>query len=285
MKGKMATRLLGQPQKKGREREPRAAAGQPRMMMCPGLSGPAHGPSSLLPILPAGRRRLIGNSALPHLVAVQVQSARPRPRRRSLRVNPTGPIVARLRELLSRSVPLLKRPSPLPAHGDLAAPAQWRRPPHPRQGEAAPRPQLAAAGSCGARPPHKPRRSYCPELPRSLCQALLPPANLGAGVQLHNGDDLTYSLRAKKAVLFRPDNGFLGLNLKGRLLIDKEFKPTKTSGAVELAWTILDFKQGQDVRLKVGYELDDKVPYFQLRENSWTLNAYMDGKWDVRFEM
>ncbi|XP_002454850.1 outer envelope pore protein 21, chloroplastic isoform X4 [Sorghum bicolor] len=50
-------------------------------------------------------------------------------------------------------------------------------------------------------------------------------ANLGAGVQLHNGDDLTYSLRAKKAVLFRPDNGFLGLNLKGRLLIDKEFKP------------------------------------------------------------
>ncbi|CAD6248844.1 unnamed protein product [Miscanthus lutarioriparius] len=110
-------------------------------------------------------------------------------------------------------------------------------------------------------------------------------ANLGAGVQLHNGDDLSYSLRAKKAVLFKPDNGFLGLNLKGRLLIDKEFKPTKTAGAVELAWTILDFKQGQDVRLKVGYELYDKVPYFQLRENSWTLNAYMDGKWDVRFEM
>ena len=118
---------------------------------------------------------------------------------------------------------------------------------------------------------------------------------------MHNGDDLTYNLRAKKAVLFKPDNGFLGLNLKGRLLIDKEFKPvtfshiakqkyascqscpvpcdlinhtttllsvsacapwslqTKTAGAVELAWTILDLKQGQDVRLKVGYELYDKV--------------------------
>ncbi|XP_066319952.1 outer envelope pore protein 21, chloroplastic-like isoform X3 [Miscanthus floridulus] len=69
-------------------------------------------------------------------------------------------------------------------------------------------------------------------------------------------------------------------------LFVRHFYPqTKTAGAVELAWTILDFKQGQDVRLKVGYELYDKVPYFQLRENSWTLNAYMDGKWDVRFEM
>jgi hypothetical protein len=28
-----------------------------------------------------------------------------------------------------------------------------------------------------------------------------------------------------------------------------------------------------------------QVPYFQLRENSWTLNAYMDGKWDVRFDV
>lgn len=113
---------------------------------------------------------------------------------------------------------------------------------------------------------------------------------------MHNGDDLAYSFRAKKAVLFKPDNGFLGLNLKGRLLTDKELKPvifsskntlavspvcvillttpqccsqsqacapwslqTKTTGSVELAWTILDLKQGQDVRLKVGYELCDKV--------------------------
>jgi hypothetical protein len=28
-----------------------------------------------------------------------------------------------------------------------------------------------------------------------------------------------------------------------------------------------------------------QVPYFQLRENCWTLNAYMDGKWDVRFDV
>uniref|UniRef100_A0A0D9Z0M4 Uncharacterized protein n=1 Tax=Oryza glumipatula TaxID=40148 RepID=A0A0D9Z0M4_9ORYZ len=27
------------------------------------------------------------------------------------------------------------------------------------------------------------------------------------------------------------------------------------------------------------------MPYFQLRENNWTFNAYMDGKWDVRFDL
>ncbi|CAL5020412.1 unnamed protein product [Urochloa decumbens] len=109
-------------------------------------------------------------------------------------------------------------------------------------------------------------------------------ANVGVGVQLHNGDDLTYSLRAKKALPFT-SNGLLGLNLKGRLFTDKELNPRKRTGAVELAWTVLDFRKGQDVRLKLGFELYDKVPYLQLRENNWTMNAYMDGKWDVRFDM
>jgi hypothetical protein len=31
------------------------------------------------------------------------------------------------------------------------------------------------------------------------------------------------------------------------------------TGAVELAWTVLDFRKGQDVRLKLGYELNHKV--------------------------
>uniref|UniRef100_K3YVG0 Outer envelope pore protein 21, chloroplastic n=2 Tax=Setaria italica TaxID=4555 RepID=K3YVG0_SETIT len=109
-------------------------------------------------------------------------------------------------------------------------------------------------------------------------------ANIGVGVQFHKGQRLTYNLRAKKALPFTSD-GLLGLNLKARLLTDTEFNPRKRTGAVELAWTILDFRKGQDVRLKLGYELYGKVPYLQLRENNWTLNAYMDGKWDVRFDM
>nr|CAB3451613.1 unnamed protein product [Digitaria exilis] len=109
-------------------------------------------------------------------------------------------------------------------------------------------------------------------------------ADVGVGVQLHKGDDTTYNLRAKMALPFTQD-GLLGLNLKGRLLTDTQFKPKKTTGAIELAWTIYDLRKGQDVRLKLGYQLYDKVPYLQLRENNWTLNAYMDGKWDVRYDM
>ncbi|XP_020167178.1 outer envelope pore protein 21, chloroplastic [Aegilops tauschii subsp. strangulata] len=109
-------------------------------------------------------------------------------------------------------------------------------------------------------------------------------ANVGAGVQLERGNIFRYTLRGKKAVSFT-DDGLLGLNIKGRLLADKNFKPRRKSGAIELAWTILDFRKGQDVRIKAGYELYRKMPYFQLRENNWTLNGYMDGKWDVRFDM
>ncbi|XP_062221383.1 outer envelope pore protein 21, chloroplastic-like isoform X2 [Phragmites australis] len=69
-------------------------------------------------------------------------------------------------------------------------------------------------------------------------------------------------------------------------LFVRHFYPQrKRTGAIELAWTILDFRKGQDVRLKLGYELYHKVPYFQLRENNWTLNGYMDGNWNVRFDM
>jgi hypothetical protein len=49
---------------------------------------------------------------------------------------------------------------------------------------------------------------------------------VGAGVRLENGSIFRYSLRGKKAVAFTPD-GLLGLNIKGRLLADKDFKPVR----------------------------------------------------------
>ncbi|KAG2662792.1 outer envelope pore protein 21, chloroplastic-like isoform X2 [Panicum virgatum] len=133
------------------------------------------------------------------------------------------------------------------------------------------------AGTAGAAAP-----SYLALFVRQFYPQLS--ANVGVGVHLHKGDGLTYNLRAKKALPFT-STGLLGLNLKARLLTDTEFKPKKRTGAVEFAWTILDLRKGQDVRLKLGYEFYDKVPYLQLRENNWTVNAYMDGKWDVRFDM
>jgi hypothetical protein len=45
-------------------------------------------------------------------------------------------------------------------------------------------------------------------------------------VQLERGDIFRYSFRGKKAVSFTPD-GLLGLNIKGRLLADKDFQPVQ----------------------------------------------------------
>ena len=79
----------------------------------------------------------------------------------------------------------------------------------------------------------------------------------------------------------------------------------------------MNFKEDQDVRIKVGYEVFNKVPlqqlkhvvgsskikcfgyllkqcvvvsffqvpYMQIRENNWTLNANMKGKWNLRFDL
>jgi hypothetical protein len=27
-----------------------------------------------------------------------------------------------------------------------------------------------------------------------------------------------------------------------------------------------------------------QMPYFQMRENDWTVTAFMDGKWNLRFD-
>ncbi|GJW22646.1 putative outer envelope pore protein [Tanacetum coccineum] len=51
--------------------------------------------------------------------------------------------------------------------------------------------------------------------------------------------------------------------IKGRCDLDKEFKQPTPSGAAELVWNILDFQKDQDIRLKVGYEIVDKIPYVQ----------------------
>ncbi|KAK9028428.1 hypothetical protein V6N11_025591 [Hibiscus sabdariffa] len=68
---------------------------------------------------------------------------------------------------------------------------------------------------------------------------------------------------------------------KGRYDVDQEFKGRKSEGAAEFTCKILDFQRDQDVRLKVGYEGLEKVPYLQIRENNWTLSADMNGRWNL----
>ncbi|KAI3745589.1 hypothetical protein L6452_07990 [Arctium lappa] len=108
-------------------------------------------------------------------------------------------------------------------------------------------------------------------------------ASLGAGLHYDRDDKLHCTVRGKKAYPVA-SNRFVNFVLKGRCDIDQELEPTP-NGALELVWNILDFQKDQDVRLKVGYEFVDKIPYVQIRENNWTFNADINGRWNVRYDL
>ncbi|KAJ0985320.1 hypothetical protein J5N97_003676 [Dioscorea zingiberensis] len=108
--------------------------------------------------------------------------------------------------------------------------------------------------------------------------------SIGVGLQLDKYGKLGYNIRGKKAFPVT-SSGLFGFNIKGRCDLDKEFQKRKASGGIELVWSILNFQSNQDVRLKVGYEFFDEVPYLQLRENNWSLNADMKGRWNVRYDL
>ncbi|KAM7517388.1 hypothetical protein LguiA_006971 [Lonicera macranthoides] len=109
-------------------------------------------------------------------------------------------------------------------------------------------------------------------------------ASLGVGLQYDRQEKIQYVMRGKKAFAVS-ENGLVNFHIKGQCNADKEFRQTKSRGAAELTWSIFDFRKGQDVRLKAGYEIFDKVPYFQVRENNWTFNADINGKWNVRYDL
>ncbi|XP_078161888.1 outer envelope pore 21B-like protein [Carex rostrata] len=117
-------------------------------------------------------------------------------------------------------------------------------------------------------------RGYFPELS----------AKIGVGVHYDDKKQLGYTLRGKKSFPLT-SNGLVGVNIKGLLLTDQEYDVKEKLGAVELSWSIFNFRRNQDVRLKVGYEMLHKMPYFQVRENNWTINAFLDGKWNLRYDL
>ncbi|KAM5573951.1 hypothetical protein ABKV19_013461 [Rosa sericea] len=108
--------------------------------------------------------------------------------------------------------------------------------------------------------------------------------SIGAGLHYDKRDKLRYTLRGKKAFPVTTD-GLLSFNVKGKYDLDKDFKERGSKGAAELSWCILNFQKDQDVRFKVGYDLIEKVPYAQIRENNWTLNADFNGRWNLRFDL
>nr|GMC81688.1 outer envelope pore protein 21, chloroplastic-like [Ipomoea batatas]GMD85810.1 outer envelope pore protein 21, chloroplastic-like [Ipomoea batatas] len=107
-------------------------------------------------------------------------------------------------------------------------------------------------------------------------------STLGVGLQYDRKEKLRYTVRGKK--YFRVSSyGHSNFQIKGRCDVDQEFQQRKSSGAAEFVWDILNFNKDQDLRIKIGYEAFEKVPYVQIRENNWTLNADLAGRWNVKF--
>lgn len=109
-------------------------------------------------------------------------------------------------------------------------------------------------------------------------------ASVGVGFQYDRREKLRYTARGKKAFPVTADES-VNFIIKGRTEADTKFKQTTSKGAAELSWSILNFQKEQDVRLKVGYDILDKIPYVQIRENNWTFNADINGKWNVRYDL
>ncbi|ESQ27487.1 hypothetical protein EUTSA_v10019232mg [Eutrema salsugineum] len=120
----------------------------------------------------------------------------------------------------------------------------------------------------------------------AMIRRFFPEASTGLGVGLHydKRQKLRCHVRGKKEFPVRTDK-LVTFNIKGRCDFDQDFNQKNPKGAAEFSWNIMNFKEDQDVRIKVGYEMFDKVPYMQIRENNWTLNANMKGKWNLRFDL
>ncbi|KAI5590272.1 hypothetical protein BDE02_05G217700 [Populus trichocarpa] len=109
-------------------------------------------------------------------------------------------------------------------------------------------------------------------------------ACLGVGLQYDKHEKLRYFVRGKKGFPVTND-GLISFNVKGRCDVDKEFKQRNSKAAADVSWSIYNFHREQDVRFRIGYEVITKVPYLQIKENNWTLNADMNGKWNVKFDL
>ncbi|KAF5739287.1 outer envelope pore protein 21 chloroplastic [Tripterygium wilfordii] len=109
-------------------------------------------------------------------------------------------------------------------------------------------------------------------------------ANLGVGVKYSKHEKLQYSVRGKMSFPVTSDD-LLSFVIKGQCDVDKEFREKNYKGGAEFTWSLLNFQKDQDVRLKIGYEAFDKVPYMQIKENNWTLNGDMNGRWNLRYDL
>ncbi|CAM6101402.1 unnamed protein product [Calypogeia fissa] len=96
--------------------------------------------------------------------------------------------------------------------------------------------------------------------------------------------EITYDMQGKKTVSIS-DDGLLSIHLKTGYNYNPRFQLGQGRARVEMSYKIFNFTEDQDLRLKVGYNAVEQSPYFQVRENNWTLNAAGNGQWSIKYDL
>jgi len=96
--------------------------------------------------------------------------------------------------------------------------------------------------------------------------------------------EFTYDIQGKKTLPVT-DNGLLSVDLKGGYNYNPGSRKGKPRGVVELSYKVFNFTEDQDLKLKIGYNAFKQTPYFQIRENNWTLNHELNGGWNVIYDL
>lgn len=94
--------------------------------------------------------------------------------------------------------------------------------------------------------------------------------SLGVGLLYHRKEKIRYNVRAKLRYPVTKDEK-INFHVKGRCDVDQEFKQKRYGATAEFTLIVPDFKKDQDVRLKVGYEIFDKVIYFMGKASSFLI--------------
>jgi len=96
--------------------------------------------------------------------------------------------------------------------------------------------------------------------------------------------EFTYDIQGKKTLPVS-DNGLLSVDLKGGYNFNPGSRKGLPRGFVELSYKVFNFTEDQDLKVKIGYNAFKQTPYFQIRENNWTLNHELNGGWSVIYDL
>lgn len=124
------------------------------------------------------------------------------------------------------------------------------------------------------------RKKFFPEVLTSV--------DMGAKIDIESRD-VTYSIQGKKTWELNA-SGLLCLDLKGGYHYHANTQDGTPKAVVELSQKVFNFTEDQDLKIKLGYNIVERRPHLQLRENNWTLNAEVKDRgkkvaWSIAYDL